>query len=108
MKFLGDYDMKKVLLSILDGVIVAMLAIFAFKLSWYISDKLYQTDYIQNILNSTDLNKLSTLDIFIGVDGGMFTVVISTLVILIITLNLYRLIRTKIQKIIIKYTVLNH
>lgn len=74
MKFLGDYDMKKVLLSILDGVIVAMLAIFAFKLSWYIGDKLYQTDYIQNILNSTDLNKLSTLDIFIGVDGGMLGV----------------------------------
>jgi len=92
--------MKKTLLSILDGVIVAMLAIFAFKLSLYIGNKLYQTDYIQNILNS-NFTKLSLLDILIGTDGGMFTVIIITLGTFIITLNLYRFILTKIPKSII-------
>lgn len=101
MQILGDCDMKKALLSILDGVVVAMLVIFAYKSSLYIGNKLYQTDYIQNIHNSTDINKLSTLDILIGIEGVRFTVIISTLVISIITLNLYRLIRTKIQKNII-------
>ena len=93
--------MKKALLSILNGVVVAMLVIFAFKLSLYIGNKLYQTDYIQNILNSTDFTKLSLLDVFIGTDGGMFTVIIITLVIFRITLKLYRFILTKIQKSII-------
>lgn len=86
----------KIFLSIIDGAVV-VLGICSFEISLYFARKLYESNYIQNIHKATDLTKLNPFDIIIGIDGGIFTMVIGTLALWTMGLKLFIFIESKIK-----------
>lgn len=90
---------SKIILPILNGIFIAGLWILSFELSLYLANKLYDSNYIQNIHNTTDLTQLNILDICIGISGGTITLFVGTLAFWLIGRMFYEFIITKINQI---------
>jgi hypothetical protein len=96
---------SKIFLSILDGIVVAGLWIFSFELSLYLANKLYHSNYIQNIHHTTDFTQLTVLDIFIGINGGWATLLLGTLASWLIGRVSFEFIQAKIIQIYKKWQI---
>ncbi len=90
---------SKIFLSILESIIITSLGILSFELSLYLANKLYHSNYIQNIHHTADITQLSLKDILIGTDGGMLTLFIGTFAFFVIGLRIYDYIKEKINQI---------